>query len=308
MNNAEDKIYCGIDVSKLHLDAFIRGTVVRFENTTKGVGALAKRAGKVHYVFESSGGYERMAAWRMMTTGYDVSVVNPGRVREYAKSMGQFAKTDGIDARIITEFAQAAIPKLAEMPTKQQRRLTTIVERRDQLVKMRVAEFNRLDSAGEDEMRKLIKMHVKWLDRQIEKLDEQIDCIILEDPEMRRKAKRIQSIKGLGKFCAATLLVHMPEIGSLSKKEVAALAGLAPYNRDSGAYQGKRHVFGGRKDLRASLYMGALSASQCNPHLKAFYTRLIEENHCPKKVALTAVMRKLIIAANSAIKNPEFGT
>lgn len=308
MNQMKEKIYCGADVSKQHLDAFIKGSTVRFDNTAKGTKALAARAGNIHYVFESTGGYERMAAWMLMATGYTVSIVNPGRVSEYAKSMGQLAKTDGIDSRIITEYSQAASPAHSEAPTIHQRRLTTIVERRDQLVKMRVAELNRLDSTGESEMHKLIQEHLKWLDQQIEALDDQIDTIISKDPEMHNKAQRIQSNKGLGKFCAATLLAHMPEIGTLSKKEVAALAGLAPFNRDSGTYRGKRHVFGGRKNIRASLYMGALSASRCNPHLKAFYTWLVEENHRPKKVAVTAVMRKLIIAVNSAIKNPEFGT
>jgi len=309
MNSAEEKVYCGIDVSKHHLDAFIQGKTVRYENTVKGATALAVRAGKLHYVFESTGGYERMAAWMLLAAGQDVSIVNPGRVREYAKSMGQLAKTDGIDARMITEYARAAQPKLSGLPSKEQRKLSTVVERRSQLMKMRVAESNRMGVAGEAGMRKLVKQHIQWLDRQIAKLEEQIDRIFAEDPEMSRKAKRIQSIKGLGKICAATLLAHLPEIGTLSKREVAALCGLAPFSRDSGgAFRGKRHVYGGRRNLRAALYMGAVTASQCNPHLAAFYKRLIEENHCPTKVALAAVMRKLVIAANSAVKNPEFGT
>ena len=307
MNNADEKVYCGVDVSKHHLDAFIKGKVIRYENTIKGATALANRAGKVHYVFESTGGYERMAAWMLLAAEYEVSVVNPARVREYAKSMGQLAKTDGIDARIITEYAKTANPRNSKLPPKDQRKLSVVVERRDQLMKMRVADSNRLGSTGEADMRKMVKQHLQWLDRHIEKLEKQIDQIIAEDPEMQQKAKRIQSIKGLGKICSATLLAQLPEIGTLSKREVAALTGLAPYNRDSGTFKGKRHVYGGRKNLRACLYMGAVSASQCNPVLKVFYTRLVEENHCPKKVALTAVMRKLVIAANAAVKNPEFG-
>lgn len=308
MNNADEKVYCGVDVSKHHLDAFIKGKVIRYENTVKGATALANRAGKVHYVFESTGGYERMAAWMLLAAEYEVSVVNPARVREYAKSMGQLAKTDGIDARIITEYAKTANPRNSTLPPKEQRKLSVVVERRDQLMKMRVADSNRLGSTGEADMRKMVKQHLQWLDRHIEKLEKQIDQIIEEDPEMQQKAKKIQSIKGLGKICSATLLAQLPEIGTLSKREVAALTGLAPYNRDSGTFKGKRHVYGGRKNLRACLYMGAVSASQCNPVLKVFYTRLVEENHCPKKVALTAVMRKLVIAANAAVKNPEFGT
>ena len=304
--NRTKKIYCGVDVSKHYLDAYFEGRTMRFENTAKGAKALMKQAGDVHYVFESTGGYERLAAWLLLAAGRTVSVVNPGRVREYAKSMGQLAKTDRIDAQIITEYAAAASPRPAELPSAGQRKLSVLVERRQQLIEIQTAESNRLDTAGEPGLRQMIQKHLRWLGKQIDQLDEDIAKTIRDHREMSEKAERIQSIKGLGKVCAATLLAHLPEIGTLSRKEIAALAGLAPYNRDSGTFRGRRHICGGRKRLRACLYMAAVCAIRCNPHMKSFYTRLVVDNHRPKKVALTAVMRKLIIAANSAVKNPDF--
>ena len=304
--NLKEKVYCGVDVSKHYLDAFIEAKTVRFENTAKGAKALMKQAGDVHYVFESTGGYERMAVWLLLAADCTASVVNPGRVREYAKSMGQLAKTDRIDARMITAYAQAASPKPSEMPSAGQRRLTVLVERRQQLIEMQTAESNRLDTAGEPELRQMVQKHLRWLAKQIEKLDEEIAQTIRDHQEMSEKAERIQSIKGMGKVCAATLLAHLPEIGTLSRKEIAALAGLAPYNRDSGTFRGHRHIYGGRKRLRACLYMAAVCAIRYNPHMKAFYTCLVIDNHRPKKVALTAVMRKMLIAANSAVKSSDF--
>ena len=304
--NRTQKVYCGVDVSKHHLDAFIEGRTVRFENTALGARALMKRAGDVHYVFESTGGYERMAAWLLLAAGCAASVINPGRVREYAKSMGRLAKTDRIDAEMITAYALAASPKQSELPSAGQRRLGVLVERRQQLIEMQTAESNRLDTAGEPELRQMVRKHLRWLEKQVDKLDQQIAQTIHDHREMSEKAERIESIKGLGKVCSATLLAHLPEIGTLSRKEIAALAGLAPYNRDSGAFRGQRHIYGGRKRIRACLYMAAVCSVRCNPHMKAFYTRLVVDNHRPKKVALTAVMRKLLIAANSAVKNPDF--
>jgi transposase len=304
--NTDQKIYCGIDVSKKHLDAFIQGKTVRFANTITGITRLMKHDGAFHYVFESTGGYERLAAWHLLGAGKTVSIVNPSRVREYAKSIGQIAKTDQIDAQIITRFAELVRPRETELPSKEQRRLTILVERRKQLIDMRVAETSRLDTAGEPEARKMIKKHCQWLEKQTLEVEQSIENTISNNDEMSRKAERMQLIKGLGNVTISTLLAVMPEIGSLSRQEVAALAGVAPYNRDSGMFKGRRHIYGGRKHLRSCLYMAAVSASRSNPHLKSFYHHLVEENHRPKKVALTAVMRKLIIAANSAAKNPDF--
>lgn len=304
--NTVQKIYCGVDVSKDFLDAFIGGKTLRFANTLKGISALMKQAGEVHYVVESSGGYERPAVWHLLSKGRAASIVNPGRVRDYAKSIGQLAKTDQIDAEIITRYAELVQPEESTLPSADQRTLSALVERRQQLMDMLLAEENRLDTAMEPTLCRMIKKHSKWMEKQIADTEKRIKELINANAVMAQKAERIQAVNGLGPVCAFTLLAVLPEIGTLSRQEIAALAGVAPYNRDSGTFRGYRHICGGRKRLRACLYMAAVCASRSNPHLKAFYTRLVEENHRPKKVALTAVMRKLLIAANSAVKNPNF--
>lgn len=305
--NHDQKVYCGIDVSKHHLDAWINGKSKRYPNTVKGVEALMAHAENVHFVFESTGGYERMAAWMLMAANRPASIVNPARVRHYAISVGERAKTDRIDARIIMEFATHVHPEPARKPSKRQRMLCAYVNRRQQLTEMHTADINRLDTAGDPIFRKMVQKHLRWIKKEIGTLETKIAETIREDAHMHEASKRIQKIKGLGRICAATLLAHLPEIGTLTRQEVAALAGLAPYCRDSGNTSFRRHIQGGRKRLRACLYMAAVCAIQHNPAMKEFYRRLVEENHRPSKVALTAVMRKLLIAANSSVKNPDFG-
>lgn len=299
-------VYCGIDVSKLQLDAFINGGIRHFPNTVKGVSSLMTHAPSVHFVFESTGGYERMAAWMLMAANRHVSIVNPARVRAYTTGVGQLAKTDRIDAEMITQYASHVHPTADKKPPQQQRILCTYVDRRQQLTLMHTAEKNRLDTAGEPSMRRLIQKHLRWIEREIKALEQKITETILEDHRMNEASRCIQRIQGLGKVCASTLLAHLPEIGTLSRQQAAALAGLAPYCRDSGQTTLQRHIIGGRKQLRACLYMAAVCAIRHNPVMREFYRRLTEENHRPSKVALTAVMRKLLIAANSAVKNPNF--
>ncbi len=294
-----------MDVSKKNLDAFIDGNTVRFDNTISGVSKLMNCAGDVHYVFESTGGYERLAAWQLLSKKYTVSIVNPGRVREYAKSVGQLAKTDKIDARMITQFAGISELKEASLPSAEQRELSALVDRLQNLSVMLNAETNRLETASETSSRKSIQKHIRWLKNEKDRINEMIEDLLENCVDLKNKSQRIQSIKGLGRGCAITLLAYMPELGKLSRRKVAALAGLAPFNRDSGGFNGRRHIWGGRKRLRSCLYMAAMSAVRYNPKLKEFYQRLVEENHRPKKVALVAVMRKLIIIANSALKNTD---
>jgi transposase len=301
--NTKEKVYCGVDVSKKYLDAYLKRKTVRFDNSLEGVVELMKKSGEVHFVFESTGGYERVAAWFLLGEGRSVSIVNPGRVRDFAKSMGQFAKTDAIDARIITEYARVRKPCGNKLPSEAQRKLTVLVDRRQQLIDMRVMESNRLCTAGEEIQQQYIKRHLLFLEKEIKAIEQLVSEILSTDDAMKTKAACITQIIGYGPVCAISLLAHLPELGSLSRKEVAALVGVAPMNRDSGSYRGIRHTHGGRKRLRACLYMAAVCASKNNPILKEFYTRLVEENHRPKKVALVAVMRKMLIAANSAVKN-----
>lgn len=299
-------IYCGVDVSKKYLDAFIDGKTVRFENTVSGVSKLMSRAGDVHYVFESTGGYERLATWQMLSRDHTASIVNPGRVREHAKSVGQFAKTDIIDAGMITQYAGIATLRKAVLPPAEQRELTALVDRRTSLTEMMNMEENRLETVGETCGRQSIEKHVRWLRKELDKINDRIDKLIDDNKKLKYKSERIRSITGLGRVTAMTLLAYMPELGNLSRRQVAALAGLAPYNRDSGNYRGRRHICGGRKRLRSCLYMAALTAVRADPYFREFYRRLVEDNNRPKKVALVAVMRKLLITANSVLKNSEF--
>lgn len=302
MSTQNKKVYCGVDVSKKFLDCLSEYGHSRVPNTIAGAEEMTRKNGDVHYVFESTGGYERTAAWLLMNQGKTVSIVNPGRVREFAKSMGQLAKTDRIDARMIRDYARTRRPEPSSLPSKAQRHLTVLVDRRTQLIDIRTAESNRLETAGESIQRKLIEQHLRFLEKQIAKIVDQIQAIMKQNDEMKRKSAAIQNIKGLGPVCTMSLLAHLPELGSLSRKEVAALVGVAPVNKDSGTYKGIRHIHGGRKRLRGCLYMAAVSASRSNPVFSEFYTRLVVENHRPKKVALVAIMRKLVIAANAAVK------
>lgn len=300
--NTCKKVYCGVDVSKKKLDAFIHGKVKTFENNVKGVKTLKKYAGDVHYVFESTGGYERLAAWSLMREGHSVSIVNPARVRDYAKSMGQLAKTDSIDAMMITQYADTKKPKTSSLPSEAQRKLTALVTRRQHIKDFILSESNRLETAGEPFLREEIGEHLCLLKVKLKSINKMIRETINSHDQMREIAAKITNIKGLGIISAATILAYLPEIGTLSRREVAALVGLAPYCRDSGSFRGYRHISGGRKHIRACLYMASMSAIRHNTELIAFYRRLVDKNHRPKKVALVAVMRKLVIAANSEVK------
>jgi len=306
MINNEDIIHCGIDVSKKNLDAFVGNKVKRYDNTIKGVKQLIKDVGNVHYIFESTGGYERLAAWYLLDNSHIVSVVNPKRVRDHARSKGLLAKTDSIDARVITSYADQNELRLTQKPSPEQLKLTALVGRRHQLSEIIKQENNRLELTFDKCCIKSIRKIVRTLEKEQEKVEADILTIIKESYEFSEKAKVIQSICGLGYTCAITLLAYFPEIGTVSRREAAALAGLAPYNKDSGNFKGIRKIFGGRSKLRAALYMGAMSAKTYNPILREVYNRLVDENHRPGKVALVAVMRKLVIAANSAVKNSDF--
>lgn len=304
--NTYKKVHCGIDVSKKKLDARIRGKDRQYSNTLTGIKQLLAEAGDMHYVLESTGGYERLAAWTLLAEGMTVSIVNPGRVREYAKSVGQLAKTDKVDARIITDYAAIAELKRVQLPSASQRKLTALVDRRQQLTQMRVMETNRLDTTPDLGSRDMIGEHVKYLDAQLQGVEEAIRHLIDHDEEIKKKTDTmIKEIKGIGWITATSILAYIPEIGTLSRREVAAISGLAPFNRDSGNYKGRRHIYGGREKIRTALYMPAMSAARYNPVIKEFRERLINKNHCLPKVARIAVMRKLLIAANAVMKNSE---
>lgn len=303
-------VYVGIDVSKAKLDAHIGKRVSTYQNSISGIGKLRKaidaHSDCCHLVFESTGGYERLAAWTLLEAGYTASIVNAARVRSFAESMGQLAKTDPIDAKVITRFAESVQPRPSSLPPASLRALAARMKRRKELDDQRCQETNRLDTIADKDMRRNIEKHVRWLKRELASLDKEIDAVVDQDPQQKEKAAKIQSITGYGRVCALSLLAYMPELGTVSRKRIAALAGLAPYNKDSGKMSFKRHIRGGRKHLRDSLYMGAVSAITHNPHMRSFYNHLIQDSNKPKKVAIVAVMRKMLIAANSLLKDPDF--
>lgn len=305
MNNSKLPI-CGIDVSKDNLDSQFRNNVNRYDNTVKGIKKLAKENPNAHYILESTGGYERLAAWTLMSEGYKVSIVNPKRVRDFVKGMSILAKTDKLDANVIVQYAEVARPRETQLPSEEYRHLVAIMDRRHQLIKMKIAEENRCGICTDPEMKKCIKGVIQYFNKKIKLLEREMSLLIKSDEEMSGKSHVMQQMKGIGIVSVAHILAYMPEIGTLNKKEVAALLGAAPFNRDSGHKSKRRCIYGGRKKLRSGLYMATVSATTHNQHLKEFYYHLRNDNNCKEKVARIAVMRKMLIAVNSLMKNEYF--
>lgn len=296
-----DKVYAGIDVGKTWLDIAVWGidTVTRYQNDRLGIEAMVVFMDQLRpelIAVEASGGYESELVETLMMKGYKVAVVNPTRVRALAKAMGVLAKTDEIDAKIIATYAYKIQPEAKIAQEDQELHLKALVTRREQLVNIRTSELNRLGTCH-CSIRADIHEHLNWLDRQIDILDEEITQLIKSLEKWDTETKRLQSIPGVGYVTAITIAANMPELGQLNRQQIAALAGLAPFNRDSGKKRGKRRVFGGRQAVRRVLYMAALSASRHNPVIKDFYSRLISKGK-PFKVAITACMRKLLTIMN----------
>lgn len=297
----------GIDVGKRWLDLAQAGAepVERVANDEAGIADLVQRLGghapKLVAV-EASGGYEQALVAALQSAQLPVAVVNPTRVRALARATGKLAKTDRIDARLIAEFAELIQPSAQPQPEEQERELRAIVTRREQLVEMRATELNRLDTIPAS-MKACLEEHLTWLKTQIARLDEQIQTLLAKMPEpWQEKTAILDSISGVGPVTAVTVLAEMPELGTLNRQKVAALAGLAPFNQDSGQKHGKRRIFGGRKGVRRVLYMAALSATRFNPVIRALYERLIQKGK-PFKVAITACMRKLLTLMNAMIRD-----
>jgi transposase len=254
-------------------------------------------------VLEATGGMEIPAASALAVLGVPVVVVNPRQVRDFAKSTGRLAKTDALDARVLAHFAEAVRPEPRPLPDEQARQLSALLSRRRQISEMLTAERNRLQSADSTVCRRL-NVHIRWLERELSDIDNNLDEAIKASPLWRVKSDILKSVPGIGPVVSFTLLSELPELGQLNRKEIAALAGVAPLNRDSGTLAGRRTVWGGRARVRAALYMAALVASRYNPVIKDFYLRLCARGK-PKKVALTACMRKLLLILNSMVKNKE---
>jgi transposase len=253
-------------------------------------------------VMEASGGLQNLPAALLAKAGFAVAIVNPSQVRSYAKALGQRAKTDAIDAQVIARFGQEIKPQPRPLPSDDQALLSELLSRRAQLMEEFVAERNRLGTARFKAVRQDVRSHVDWLEKRLEKIDKQIDKLVQQSPMWRANEELLTSVPGVGKGTARLLLGHLPELGRLDRRQIAALVGVAPYARESGRWRGKRFIGGGRAVVRAGLYMAALTASRCNPTLKEFYRRLVERGK-PRKLALTAVMRRLLGMLNAIIRD-----
>jgi transposase len=301
--------FVGIDISKRHFDLHLtpEDQSHPFDNSTSGITHAVKLLIELRpqlIVMEATGGYETNLAVTLHKAALPVVVVNPRQIRHFAKAVGQLAKTDKIDAQIIARFAAQVRPPLRDFLDDKARKLKALVARKNQLVAMHVAERNRLEHAVDKAIVRSIKRSLKNLQRQIEQLQQHLVDAIAQDDELQHKADLLDSAPGIGPATAALLVAHMPELGQLNRRQIAALAGVAPMNRDSGAYKGKRMTGGGRSQVRAGLYMPVVSAVRWNPTIRTFYQRLVAKGKT-KMTALVAAMRKLLTILNLMIAKNE---
>jgi transposase len=299
--------FVGIDVSKAHLDVATRpdGQEFRLPNTPEGVAALVERLTPLApalILLEATGGLERAAAVALAEAGLPIRIVEPGRVRHFARSIGQHSKTDNLDARVLAHYAEAVRPEARDLPDEQTRDLQALLDRRRQLVAMRVSEQNRLKQGPTAAVRADLEAHIAYLSDQVEVMDRSIGERIEAKAEWKLRDEVLRSVPGIGPQTSRVLLGLLPELGKLTGKQVSALAGLAPRARDSGTVRGARTIFGGRAEVRTALYMASVSAMRFNPELRAFYKRLRDAGKAAK-VALTAVSRKLLTIANAMIRD-----
>lgn len=298
--------FVGIDISKntwdVHLLPDNRAFTVPATKT--GLADLLPQlpaVGTCLIVMEATGGYERDLAAGLLDAGQLVSIVNPRQCRDFAKALGQLAKTDRVDARILALFAEKVRPRLSEKVTEKQAELDELVTRRRQLIAFQSAELVRQEKARYKKAISSLKKHLELLEKQIKELNAAIAKLIESDEDWRALAKIVASSPGIGPATAATLVAELPELGKLNRNEIAALVGVAPFNQDSGKFQGQRHIRGGRKNVRTGMYMATLAAMRCNPLIKAFAKRLADKGK-PFKVQLIACMRKLLTILNVMVR------
>jgi transposase len=301
--------FVGIDVAKATLDVAVRPSGERWSaaNDDGGIPPLVKRLRPLAptlIVLEATGGFETAAVGALAAAGLPVVVANPRQVRDFAKATGQLAKTDALDAQVLALFAERVRPEPRPLPDEAVRGLDALLTRRRQLLEMRTAEQNRLSFAAVA-VRRGITQHIRWLERELRDVDEDLDQAIRTSPVWRAKEDLLRSVPGVGPVVSRTLLGELPELGTLTRKQIAALVGVAPRARDSGTLHGKRMVWGGRSPVRAALYMGALVASRRNPVIRAFYQRLRTAGKAPK-VALVACMRKLLTILNAMVRSNSY--
>jgi transposase len=300
------QIFVGIDVANAQLDMALRPTGERWAltNDDAGIAVLVPRLQAIApqlIVLEATGSYQRAVVAALAAAGLPVAVVNPRHARDFAKATGQLAKTDALDARALAHFAEAVRPMPRPLPDTQADELRALLARRRQLVTMRTAEQNRLGSAP-PRLQPDIQAHITWLNTRLTTLDDDLDTTLRASPVWQEREELLRSVPGIGPVCARTLLLDLPELGTLNRQRLAALVGVAPLNRDSGTLRGSRTTWGGRAHVRATVYMSTLVAVRYNPVFKAFYERLRAAGKAAK-VALTACMRKLLTILNAMVKH-----
>lgn len=300
-------IFVGIDVAKAQLDVAARPTDDRWTvcNDDAGISQLASRLKALEptlTLLEASGGLELPLVAALATEEIPVVVVNPRQARDFARATGKLAKTDSLDAAVLAHFAEAVRPPVRPLRDAETQALNSLAARRRQVMTMLVSEKNRLSAAAAIAVRPRIEAHIAWLEQELDDLDGDLRRTLHESPVWREKDDLLRTVPGVGEQLSLTLLAYLPELGTLDRRQIAALVGVAPFSRDSGALRGKRTVWGGRARVRDTLYMGALVASRYNPVIRDFYQRLLTAGK-PKKLALTACMRKLLVILNSMLKH-----
>jgi len=298
--------FVGVDVSKARLDVHVRpaGADYGFDNDEDGIsalcGLLSGEDGATLVVLEATGGLQERAAASLAAAGFYVAVINPRQVRDFAKATGRLAKTDRLDAAVIAAFAEAVKPEPRPLADPDRQALIDLVSRRRQLVEMRATEKTRR-SQMPPKLRPTLEAHLSFLDKAIAEFDQDIGRKLRDSSAWRAEDDLLASVPGLGPVTRATLLAKLPELGALTRRQIAALVGLAPINRDSGQFRGRRSIGGGRSEVRRVLYMATVAAIRCNPAIERFHSRLVQAGK-PPKVALTAAMRKLLTILNAMMK------
>lgn len=301
-------IYTGLDIAKLNLQLELAGRPYDLPNTAAGhrrLGQLLAKHPGAQVICEATGGYERDVVAALQAAQVPVSVLNPGWVRNFARAQGQAAKTDRIDAAMLTAYGQKFAPKPTAPRTEQEQQLTELVRRRTQVVELLVSQRQQAEGLRVPGVRRQAQNLVRRLERDLAQLENQLKALQQQAPTLQARAQKLEAITGVGMITAVSVLAELPELGTLNRQQAAALAGLAPHPRDSGKWRGQRRISGGRAPVRRALYMAALVAARSNHILKAFYQRLRAAGK-PAKVALTAVMRKLIVLMNHTLKHPHF--
>ncbi len=307
MSKKKSTSFIGIDVSKRLLEVAAHQSDYQFRCANKAsafgeliVELIALRPARI--VLEATGGLEIPVVAALHAAGLPVVVINARQVRDFAKALGQLAKTDRLDARVLAHFAAAIKPPLRPIKSKDELELDALAGRRGQLIEMLTAEKNRRVSAATETVRKEIKEHIDWLEDRIAELDEQLQTLLKSSKLWRVKDEVLQSVPGIGPVVSFSMIADLPELGTLNRQQISKLVGVAPLNRDSGQQRGTRHIYGGRARVRSMLYMAALTATRCNPVIKEFYERLLA-NKKLFKVAITACMRKLLAIINVMVRD-----